>query len=396
MTDAGTTTTYTYDGEGNRLAASTIGTATKYLWDSSGGISQLAIERDGTNSLIRRYVYGLRRISMTTPGGTFFYHYDALGSVTNLTAADGTSERTYDYEPFGASRTSTQDDPNAPANPIQFAGEYADSIGLYNLHAREYDVAAGRFLQPDPAQGATTLPRTGSYAYAGDRPTVMVDPSGMTFHPAFDGISAVAGVLSPSNSDRSWNSYKPIRGLRTNPSFKPGSVRLQRLPTGYRLLGARFYGGTPMEIDGQTYVSQALGKSFVWDLSDLALPERAVERLALPPWNSAKKIALVEWEGPIRIPYGIANWQQYFENSPRLEGGHQYAEFPNNLLRAGRVRVTVTLDATPSNILTVNRWLSVDPHTFAPPIGSAEIETARTGRPADDPGGEGGGEGGGG
>src|SRR5205085_7241295 len=109
-TSGSTTTTYTYDGDGNRLQASTGSQASKktnYLWDTSFNLPQLALERDGNNALLRRYVYGANRISMTTGGAAYYYHYDNLGSVANVTSSTGASQGTEVYEPFGAIRTET-------------------------------------------------------------------------------------------------------------------------------------------------------------------------------------------------------------------------------------------------------------------------------------------------
>jgi RHS repeat-associated protein len=185
----GTTTTYSYDGDGNRLQASTGSLAsqkTNYLWDTNalGGLPQLALERDGNNTLLRRYTYGNRRISMTTGGNTYYYHYDPLGSVVNLTSATGTSEWTDSYEPYGPIHTETKNDPNAPANLFKFAGEYNDPTGLYYLRARQYDSGSARFTRPDPARPALSHGLNSAYVYVDDRPTAAVDPSGETLVPS--------------------------------------------------------------------------------------------------------------------------------------------------------------------------------------------------------------------
>jgi RHS repeat-associated protein len=117
---------------------------------------------------------------MTSGSSSFYYLYDGLGSVANLTSSTGASEWTYSYEPFGAIRTQTKNDPNAPANPMQFAGGYDDSAtGLYDLGARQYDTADGRFLSQDPVQPASGDSDLSSYAYVDDEPLVAIDPSGM-------------------------------------------------------------------------------------------------------------------------------------------------------------------------------------------------------------------------
>jgi RHS repeat-associated protein len=197
------TTTYSYDGDGNRLQASSPAKTTNYVWDANGDLPQLAIERDGSGSLIRRYLYGWSRISMTTPDDTFYYHYDLLGSVADLTSSSGASEWTYAYEPFGSIFSQTKDDQSAPANPMQFAGEYQDPNGLYDLRAREYDPEAGRFLEEDPLEADTGQPAVAVYVYVGDQPTVKVDPSGEC------GMTAYS-VIDPYR-DRESNTNQPTQ-----------------------------------------------------------------------------------------------------------------------------------------------------------------------------------------
>jgi RHS repeat-associated protein len=201
---AGTTTNYSYDGDGNRLSASTSASTINSLWDINQPLPQLALERDGAGNPLRRYTYGASRISMSSGGNGFYYHYDALGSVANLTSANGTSEWTYSYEPFGVARTATKNDPNAPTNPMQFTGEYIDANGLYNLRARQYDTMTGRFTAPDPAPNRSGVSATSSYVYANDRPTVMIDPSGTTSQPANYGRWAAWAVVLPFPAAAPW------------------------------------------------------------------------------------------------------------------------------------------------------------------------------------------------
>jgi RHS repeat-associated protein len=203
-----TTTTYSYDGDGNRVQASTGSAASKktnYLWDVNGNLPQLALERDGNNALLRRYLYGGRRISMTTGGSTYYYHYDGIGSVVNVTSPIGAIEWTDSYAPFGSVRTETQNDNRAPNNFMKFTGEYLDPTGLYHLRARQYDPEIGRFLQVDPSTSTQTSgdAYASDYIYAGDQPTVMVDPSGLTFEPSSDGTTAAASATSPGLTTRS-------------------------------------------------------------------------------------------------------------------------------------------------------------------------------------------------
>jgi RHS repeat-associated protein len=231
-----TATTYRYDGDGARLEASTGASPaqkTSYLWDPNEPLPELAVERDGSGTLLRRYLYGLSRISMTTPGGTFYYHYDGVGSVTNLTTSSGKTEWTDLYEPFGAVRTETKNDAAAPANPMKFAGEYLDAIGLYNLRAREYDPVVGRFLAQDPAPGAEDEPYLGSYVYVGDRPTVLVDPSGKWGQPpSWVGDAALAASTGAALG-------------ATTPCARAEALRQRVITYAQRFLGVPYlWGGT--------------------------------------------------------------------------------------------------------------------------------------------------------
>ncbi len=218
-----TTTTYSYDGVGNRLQAAT-GTGasqiTNYLWDTNRTLPQIALERDGNNTVSRRYEYGANRISMTSGGNTYYYHYDTLGSVVNVTSSTGATDWTYSYEPFGATRTATQSDPNATTNEMQFAGELLDPTVLYYLRARQYDPTNGRFSSIDPAAQTVAGISISKYVYVADRPTLMVDPSGETFSPSHAGTSACRMASSPNDTTRT------LAGL--NPAPPPGVPSCRR------------------------------------------------------------------------------------------------------------------------------------------------------------------------
>jgi RHS repeat-associated protein len=166
-TQGSTTTTYLYDGDGKRLQASTGSSSsskTNFLWDTSLGLPQLVRETNGSGSLLRRYLYGNRRISMTNSSNTTYYHHDPLGSVANMTSSSGSIRWTYSYEPFGTTRTETSN--SGPTNFMKFAGEYGDPTSLYHLRARQYDTSTGRFLHRDPVAVPAQRPLFASYVYA--------------------------------------------------------------------------------------------------------------------------------------------------------------------------------------------------------------------------------------
>ena len=182
-TSGSTTMTYSYDGDGLRLKASTGSGAnanTNYGWDITHPLPQLALERNGSNALIRRYVYGLELISMNSAGSNYFYHYGPVDSVSELTSSTGATQWTYAYEPFGATRTETKNNTKAPTNVIKFNGQLLDTTpNLYYLRAREYDPATGRFTSRDSYQQTIIAPHVADYPYALDQPTILMDPSGL-------------------------------------------------------------------------------------------------------------------------------------------------------------------------------------------------------------------------
>ena len=199
---APTTTTYTYDGDGIRTQASTGTTnqsKTNFTWDVNRSLPQVVREASGSNSIYRRYFYGTDLLWMSTlenNSNAFYFHYDPLGSVRNVTAQGGATQLTYDYEPYGTTRTQTG---SSPPNLVKFTGEYEDPTGLYHLRARQYDPGLGRFLQQDPVAGQRAGGYVSSYAYASDRPTVLIDPSGRTFQSASDGQIWPYEVTTPED-----------------------------------------------------------------------------------------------------------------------------------------------------------------------------------------------------
>lgn len=171
--------------------------ATSYAWDVNAPLPQLALERDGGGSTLRSYLRGNGLVSMDAGGSISYFHKDAIGSVVNLTSASGTPQWTYTYEPYGAARTTTQNDPAAPTNPIRFNGQLNDTAtGLYDLRARQYDPGTGRFLATDPKPASAGSPSLSSYIYADNRPSVLADPSGL-------------GAVWANDSNCSWAGHIP-------------------------------------------------------------------------------------------------------------------------------------------------------------------------------------------
>ena len=178
-----TTETYSYAGDGVRLSASRGPGATdttRFVVDRNVTLPQVAQERDGGGALVRSYTFGHALISQMSPNDpTSYLHHDGLGSITDLTSTNGTLLGWTDYEPFGVPRSAGAV-ANSPTTPFGFTGQYLDDAsGLHHFRARQYDPGTGRFLARDPQAPSIEDPLVASYAYARNRPAVLVDPSGL-------------------------------------------------------------------------------------------------------------------------------------------------------------------------------------------------------------------------
>jgi RHS repeat-associated protein len=245
-TQATTTTTYSYDGDGVRLQASTGTQANKktnFLWDVTDALPQIALERDGSNALLRRYMYGVNRISMTVGNNTSYYIRDGLSSTANLTSSSGATQWTWSYEPFGQVRTETKANGSQPDNFMKFTGEYLDPTALYHLRARQYDPTIGRFGQPDPIPAGQRLPAATTYSYVTDQPTALVDPSGETLMTPNEGPRWSDFASTIADAQPSIARY-PAAVNQAGVVTCPWTVRVHRIAAG--LLGGTVEIGCPI------------------------------------------------------------------------------------------------------------------------------------------------------
>ncbi|MBI3966997.1 MAG: carboxypeptidase regulatory-like domain-containing protein [Chloroflexi bacterium] len=170
----GTQSTYTYDGDGKRVSSTTGVTTTTYLYDVAGGLPVLL--DDGT----RKYVWGQGlAYALEGPNKNLeVYHSDGLGSVRAITNGSGNVVQTYQTDEFGVPIVD-QAAPGRESQPFQYTGEQRDPTGLVYLRARMYDPKLARFLQQDPlAQSGPGSQGWNRYAYVGNNPANLTDPSG--------------------------------------------------------------------------------------------------------------------------------------------------------------------------------------------------------------------------
>ena len=239
-TNGGTTSTYGYDGDGQRISSTTGGGGAdlRYVWDplAESGIPELALERTPAGSLVRRYLDGLDgALSMTNASATFYYHRDPLDTVTDVTDSSGAAQWKYEYEAYGAERSATNVSGGAPENRLRFNSQYLDpETSEYQLRARQYDPAVGRFDELDPVEGRLLVPFDGAYVYVSGRPTLLIDPLGTSWDDFKDKVTRAGQTALHAGFNMAaippyalyYVSYQEARGINSagNRFGPPGRV----------------------------------------------------------------------------------------------------------------------------------------------------------------------------
>jgi RHS repeat-associated protein len=163
-------TSNVYNGLGVRVQETAGGTTTHYVVDLNAGLSQVL--SDGTST----YLYGVDRIAQQNTGGMQYFLGDALGSVRQLTDAEGELILARDYEPYGVMLNRG----GSGTTSYGFAGEWTDGyIGLVNLRSRMYPPSQGRFISKDLWPGDYSRPMSlNGWNYVEGNPIIFIDPSG--------------------------------------------------------------------------------------------------------------------------------------------------------------------------------------------------------------------------
>ena len=161
-----TTTTFRYQGTSlaQELTGGTI--SRTYLTDESGTIVKVCDpDCSGSNP---QYL------------PTWNGHGDALALWKIETTGALTLANSYSYSTWGTPTTATHNGFADPRFRFLYVGregvawdDFGFGLGLEYMQARHYSPALGRFLQPDPSSAEANL-----YAYAGNSPISLIDPSG--------------------------------------------------------------------------------------------------------------------------------------------------------------------------------------------------------------------------
>ena len=171
FTKAGVTTSFTYNGLGQRVKIENTSGKLLNHFDLS---NRLLFQTDESGNVVTSFIYAENRlVAMHAGGAYYFYHFDKMGNTIAITDSGGNIANAYAYQPYGEYTKS-----GSLRNPFTYVGAfgvYDDGDGFYHMLTRSYDAITGRFLQKDSIgiTGGSNL-----YRYANGNPSLYIDPTG--------------------------------------------------------------------------------------------------------------------------------------------------------------------------------------------------------------------------
>lgn len=169
---------YDFWPDGDRYAKTNLSTNTGELYVASGGdvVNDYTKSSSGTIALENTYVQAsdqdLKLTRIPASGGRRHYTGDQVGTLTRTSDDTGTTQDTVVRDIWGELQA------GSTTERYGFAQREHDlESGLVYMRARMYDPTSGRFTQADPSgfNGGVNF-----YAYAGNVPGSLRDPSGLT------------------------------------------------------------------------------------------------------------------------------------------------------------------------------------------------------------------------
>jgi RHS repeat-associated protein len=178
---------YLYTADDERIGIVEVTGTPVYTWTIRGFGNEILRNYRGTGAgmaWVEDEIWrGGSLLANERPSLTRHYALDHLGSPRALTGSTGTFLGTQDFQPYGAGGTTD-------GGALQFTGHERDAELLSDttgsmpdyFHARNYDVARGRFLSVDPAMDLKKTIRNpqmwNRYSYVLNNPMRYTDPDG--------------------------------------------------------------------------------------------------------------------------------------------------------------------------------------------------------------------------
>jgi RHS repeat-associated protein len=189
------TTTYQYNGLGQRTAAiSTSPAKLKHYHYGLGGKYLGTEQYDGSGNLVQRYEYiwvddmPVAQFATSTSTRLTYIHSDHLNTPRIMTDAAGVVAWRWDQDAYGLGSPDSNPDGDAVSDilDLRFPGQIKnDDSGFYYNVFRDYDPNAGRYVQSDPIGLNGGL---NAYVYVEGNPISHVDPEGLRGGPGIPGF----------------------------------------------------------------------------------------------------------------------------------------------------------------------------------------------------------------
>jgi len=174
VTEAGATTSFLYDADGERLIRREPTATTLYL-----GAVELRLEAGAPAATATRYYgHGDQTVAARTDDQKLTWLVPDHNGTGQL-AVDATSLQVTrrQFDPFGNPRGAQP--ASWPSEQGFIGGTRDGTTGLTHLGAREYDPSIGRFVSIDPIMDPSDPQNLNGYAYSNNSPITFSDPSGM-------------------------------------------------------------------------------------------------------------------------------------------------------------------------------------------------------------------------
>jgi RHS repeat-associated protein len=171
ITDGENTSTFVYDGNGNRAKKTEGGETILYV--------NMYYEKNLTTSEVTTSYYLGGRLIAQRKGTTLSYiHQDHLSGTAFTSDSGGAQTSAIKFYPFGATRSVSGIVPTDK----KFTGQRLDETGLYYYEARYYDANIGRFISADSIVPDPANPQCfNRYSYCLNNPLKYTDPTGHGF-----------------------------------------------------------------------------------------------------------------------------------------------------------------------------------------------------------------------
>jgi RHS repeat-associated protein len=220
MSGPGLSASFQYDALGRRINKTINGTSTTLVYDGANAVQEKSGSQVTANILNGGIDEVFQRIELD---GTWSPIVDMLGSTWALTDTAGAAQTQYTYEPFGKTTTSG----GSSSNSAQFTGRENDGTGLFYYRARYYSAASQRFVSEDPIRYGSG--DTNFFAYVANGPTNRIDPFGLddadrAFEERINPPAPSSNAWYWSHNESADNESPPQLGARKVEAYQPSDL----------------------------------------------------------------------------------------------------------------------------------------------------------------------------